>query len=141
VTNEGARLLTVRSFEVDDWWPHVSHHIGRWLDFDESWTAEGVKEEIKEARAQLWCMHSDAEGIIGIWVTRIHVTDSVSIGHVWGCAGDFGPYKDDAVALFGNIEDWFRDMGCKFVDWTGRDGWMKIFPDYKRHAVVLRKRL
>lgn len=118
---------------------HVAHHIKRWVDYDESWTLDGVKEEIKAGRAQLWCMHKDT--IIGVWVTRIHVTDSTKIGHVWGCAGDFVSYKDDAVAFFGVIEDWFREKGCKFIDWTGREGWTKIFPDYQRHAVVMRKRL
>jgi hypothetical protein len=124
---------------VDQWWAHVAHHIQRWVDYDECWTLDGVKDEIKAGRAQLWCMHKDE--IVGVWVTRIHETDSVTIGHVWGCGGDFKAHKDDAIAFFGVIEDWFREMGCKFVDWTGREGWTRIFPDYERHAVVMRKRL
>lgn len=85
-------------------------------------------------------MHAD-DAVVGIWVTRICETDSVRLGLVWGCAGDFGPHKDDAIALYGTIEDWFREKGCKFVDWSGRDGWARLFPDYKRHAVIMRKRL
>jgi hypothetical protein len=79
--------------------------------------------------------------VIGVWVTRTENTDSVAVGLVWGCAGDFARYKDDAIALYGTIEDWFREKGCKFVDWSGREGWMKLFPSYKQHAVVMRKRL
>ena len=135
----GARLFTVRSFEVDQWWPHVAHHIQRWVEYDDTWTLDGVRDEIKAGRAQLWCMHKDE--IVGVWVTRIDETDSIRLGLVWGCAGDFGPDKDDAIALFSVIEDWFREMGCKFVDWSGRDGWARLFPDYKRHAVIMRKRL
>jgi hypothetical protein len=133
------RLLTVQSHEIDAWWPHVERHIQRWVDYDETWTAEGIREELKAARAQLWCIHKDE--IVGVWVTRIENTDSSCIGLVWGCAGDLGPYKDELVSLFGIVEDWFRSLGCKFVDWSGREGWAKIFPDYERHAVVLRKRL
>lgn len=117
----------------------MAHHIQRWVEHDETWTVDGVRDELKAARAQLWCMH--AGEIVGVWVTRIDDTDSVRLGLVWGCAGDFGPYKDDAIAFFDVIEDWFRQMGCKFVDWAGRDGWARLFPDYKRHAVVMRKRL
>lgn len=135
----GARLFTVRSFEVDQWWPHVAHHIERWVEYDDTWSMDGVRDELKAARAQLWCMH--AGSIVGVWVTRIIETDSTKLGLVWGCAGDFAPYKDDSIAFFGIIEDWFREMDCKFVDWTGRDGWARLFPDYKRHAVVMRKRL
>lgn len=79
--------------------------------------------------------------VVGLWVTRVERTDSCTFGLVWGCAGDFGPYKEDAIALYGVIEDWFREKGCKFIDWSGRDGWAKLFPDYQRHSIVMRKRL
>lgn len=125
---------------MDQWWECVEHHIERWLRFDETWTLDGVRDELKAGRAQLWCMY-DAGHIVGIWVTRIDETDSIRIGLVWGCAGNFKYHKDDAIAFFGVIEDWFREMGCKFADWAGREGWMKIFPSYKQHAVVMRKRL
>jgi hypothetical protein len=125
---------------VDQWWPFVARHIRRWLDFDGAWTEQGVKEELKAARAQLWCMYVAGE-VVGVWVTRIENTDSVVIGLVWGCAGDFARYKDDAISLYGNIEDWFREKGCKFIDWSGRAGWMKLFPSYTQHAIVMRKRL
>jgi hypothetical protein len=32
-------------------------------------------------------------------------------------------------------------MGCEYVDICGRPGWERIFPEYKRHAVILRKKL
>lgn len=135
----GARLFTVLSHEVDNWWPHVAHHVQRWTDYDGTWTPDEIRQEIKACRAQLWCFHKD--DIKGIWVTRIEATDRVAWGVVWGCAGDFSEHKDDAVAFFGIIEDWFRDKGCEFVEWTGRDGWTRIFPEYRKHAVILRKRL
>jgi hypothetical protein len=109
------------------------------VEFDDTWTMDGVREELQAGRAQLWCMHD--KGIVGIWVTRVVTTDSTTMGLVWGCAGDFAAHRDDSIAFFGIIEDWFRGQGCKFVDWSGREGWTKIFPDYKRHAVVMRKRL
>lgn len=140
ISYTGARLFTVRSFEIDQWWSHVAHHIQRWLEFDDAWTLDGVRNELKAGRAQLWCVYANGS-IVGIWVTRINETDSVRIGFVWGCAGDLRPVKEDAIAFFGITEDWFREMGCKFVDWTGREGWTRIFPGYERHAVVMRKRL
>lgn len=135
----GARLFSVQSFEVDQWWPHVAHHVRRWIEHDGTWSLAEIKEEFKAARAQLWCFH--AGDIRGVWVTRIENTDGITWGCVWGCAGDFIEHKDDAIAFFGVIEDWFRSKGCEFVEWVGRKGWQKFFPDYHEHAVVLRKRL
>jgi len=52
-----------------------------------------------------------------------------------------GELKNEAVAMFSMIEDWFRSIGCEFVEWSGREGWTRVFPEYRRHAVVMRKKL
>lgn len=139
-SSTGARLFAPQSWEIETWWPHVEHHERRWLEYDGTFSLFEIKEYLKAARAQLWCLHVDNE-IRGIWVTRVEKTDGVTWGTVWGCAGDMQDHKDDAIAMFGIIEDWFRSLGCEFVEWTGREGWARLFPDYTKHAVVLRKRL
>jgi hypothetical protein len=138
-SHTGSRLFTVNSWEIDNWWPHVAHHVERWVERDGIWTSAEVRNELKQGRAQLWCFHNG--DIKGIWVTRIHLVGLRQVGVVWGCAGDMHAHKDDALAFFGVIEDWMREMGCEFVEIVGRDGWARIFPDYERHAVILRKRL
>lgn len=139
VSHTGARLFTVQSFEVRHWWPHVEHLIQRWLDEDgRVWTAEGVREELEAARAQLWCFHHG--DIKGIWITRIDASDRTTFGLVWGCAGEFTEHKEDAVAFFGIIEDWMRSLGCEFIEICGRD-WSRVLTDYQKRGVILRKRL
>jgi hypothetical protein len=132
-------LFTVQSAEIDRYWPQVVHHIERWVAEEGIWSAEGIRLELKAARAQLWCFRK--EGIRGVWVTRIDKPDGRTAGLVWGCAGDFVEHKTDALACFGVIENWLRAKGCEFVDIAGRSGWERILPDYERHAVILRKRL
>lgn len=138
VSDTGARLFTVQSWAVKDWWPHVAHLVRRWVDEDGAWTAEGVKEELEAARAQLWCFHHG--DIKGIWITRIEATDRTPYGLVWGCVGDFEAHKKDAIGFFGIIEDWMRSLGCEFIEICGRD-WSRILPDYRKRGVILRKRL
>lgn len=120
-------------------WPQVLPHINRWLEADGIWSAEGVKEELKAARAQLFMYVKDA--VLGIWVTRIDKPDGKLVGLVWGCAGDFITHKDEALACFAGIEHWMKENGCEYVEICGRDGWSRIFPEYRKHAVILRKRL
>lgn len=138
-TCAGASLFTIPSAQVDAWWPSVLHHIERWVEHDGTWDTKGVREELKAARAQLWCFHLGE--IRGVWVTRVESTDRCTWGVVWGCAGDMGDHQEEAIALFGIIEDWLKSMGCEFIEWSGRSGWSRLFPDYRKHAVVLRKKL
>ena len=122
---------------VESLWPLVLPFVERWLEHDGIWTADEIQDELKSARAQLWCLYCG--GIKGIWVTRIECGGRLAV--VWGCAGDFHALKDEAIALYGQIEDWFRSIGCKHAEWCGREGWARLFRDYERHAVVMRKRL
>lgn len=121
------------------WWPYVLPQIERWIEHDGTLTAAGVKQHLASGKAQLWCLH-DRE-VVGIWITRIERSERATWGLVWGCAGDFQPYRADAIAMFDRIEDWFREKGCEFSEWSGRAGWERLFPEYQRHAVVLRKKL
>jgi hypothetical protein len=110
------------------------------MEFDELWSANGVREDLVAGKAKLWCMHDNR--VLGIWITRLENSDVMPWGLVWICAGDFSAHKAEAIRFYNDvIESWFRDQGCKFIDWSGRDGWARLFPDYKRHAVVMRKRL
>lgn len=137
VSHTGARLFTVRSWEIANWWPLLAHFVKRWVDEDGVWSVAGVRDELEHAQAQMWCMHHGE--IIGIWITRIDCSDCKKFGLVWGCAGDFKAHKEDALAFFGIIEDWFKAEGCEFIEICGRD-WSRVLPDYEKRT-ILRKRL
>jgi len=113
--------------------------VERWIE-REALTAEEVREHLKAAKAQLWCLVVD-DAILGIWVTRIERPKKCAWGLIWGCAGDFLPYKEEAIAKYWQIENWLKQQGCEFIEWSGREGWQRIFPGYERHAVVMRKTL
>lgn len=127
------------SRHIDLVWPEVLPFVERWIAEEGIWSAEGIRGELKAARAQLFCF--DKGRIVGIWVTRIDKPDGKTVGLVWGCAGDFVEHKDEALACFGAIENWLRSMRCQYIDICGRSGWERIFPEYRRHAVILRKQL
>lgn len=129
-------FFAVQSAEIDRHWPQVVRHVERWVAEEGVWSAEGIRQELKAARAQLWRF-----GNRGIWVTRIEKPDGRAVGLVWGCAGDFAEHKSEALACFSAIENWMRSKGCECIDICGRSGWARIFPDYRKHAVILRKRL
>jgi hypothetical protein len=132
-------IVPIQSRHIDQVWPQVVRHVERWIAEEGIWSAEGIRRELEAARAQLFVF--DKDGIVGIWVTRIDKPDGKTVGLVWGCAGDFIQHKSEALSCFYAIENWLRSMGCEYVDICGRSGWERIFPEYKRHAVILRKKL
>lgn len=132
-------IVPVLSCHIELVWPQVVRHIERWLEHEGTWSLEGIKAELKAARAQLFMFVKDE--VLGVWVTRIDKPDGKTIGLVWGCAGDFVAHKDEAIACFAGIEHWMKSKGCEYVEICGREGWARLFSDYKRHAVVLRKKL
>jgi hypothetical protein len=132
-------IVPILSRHIDTVWPDVVGHIERWVAEEGIWSPEGIRAELKATRAQLWCFLKD--GVKGIWVTRIDKPDGKTVGLVWGCAGDFGGHKNEALECFTAIERWMKEKGCECIDICGRQGWARIFPDYERHAVILRKRL
>lgn len=110
------------------------------MDWDGTLTVAEVRVYFEVAKAQLWCVDVAGE-VVGLWVTRLEKSKRCTWGFVWGCAGDLGSYKDEAIRLFDITKDWFRANGCEFVEWSGRAGWQRIFPDFDIHAVVMRQKL
>lgn len=132
-------IVPIQSRDIDSVWARVLPHIERWLAEEGIWSPEGIRKELKAARAQLWCfVYGD---IRGVWVTRIDKPDGHLTGLIWGCAGEFVEHKEEAITCFRAIERWMKDKGCELIEIVGRGGWAKVFPDYERQAVVLRKRL
>ena len=132
-------IVPVLSRHIDLVWPQVLRHVERWLAEEGIWSPEGIRNELKAARAQLWCFVKD--DVRGIWVTRIDKPDGKLVGLIWGCAGDFVEFKDESIECFGAIERWMKEKGCELIEIVGRGGWARVFPDYERQAVVLRKKL
>lgn len=139
IAPSGARMFGIRSHQVNDWLPYVSPHLKRWIEHDSTVELPEVAQQLASGESQLWCLHKDE--IRGVFVTKLHRSNTHEWGLIWGCAGNLADIKADALEFLRVIENWMKANGCEFVEIVGRGGWERILPDYKRHAVILRKRL
>jgi hypothetical protein len=56
--------------------------------------------------------------------------------YVWQAAGQFEPFGRDMMA---EAEKWAKAIGCATMEFNGRRGWERMFPDWKVESVTLRK--
>lgn len=93
-----------------------------------------IREMIATREAQAWCIGEPIECVL---LTKIENTKECRYGLLWLGAGDLRLI----TSVHGIVENWFRSMGCKYVQVTGRRGWKKSLPDYDEIAVILVKTL
>jgi phage tail sheath gpL-like len=119
------------------YWPDVRHlllpAIERAGEYDEA----EVLRQIEAAEAQLWLV-TEGVKIHAAVVTSIAVHSSGRVCLIWLIGGN------DAAAWIDGIETIERaaaDAGCVAMEISGRPGWQKMLPEYRRTAIVLRKAL
>lgn len=131
-----ARVFTLQSNEIREFWPLIEHFLLKVENPD--WTLEGARQELEEARAQLWGMAEGRE-ILAVWVTKLEETSKGRRGLLWIAAGSG---LEQGLKLFSeHTEPWFKEKGCKSVQILGRRGWKKVLDGYDDVGVVLVKDL
>jgi hypothetical protein len=131
-----SEFFTLPSDQIDSAWGWIRRFLDRVPSYD--WTPEDVRHDLITAQAQLWCLSGGDSLVTGIVITRIENYHSTRYGLLWIAAGKG---IEDGVAVLEPIEQWFKKMGCQFVQITGRKGWGRALPDYQERARVYVKEL
>ena len=88
-------------------------------------TREDIEERLATGEFKLWIKNKSAA-----------VTNKINNTLRIGLAG--GDLKD-LIEIEKDIEEFARSRYFNCIDILGREGWEKVFPDYKKKAVLLRK--
>lgn len=130
-----AEAFQVPSSQVSEAWPQLVAIVSRVTDMP--WSADDVRAEIAEQRAQCFGLRIGDE-VVAVILTRVENTPAHRYGVVWLAAGTA---LDQGLQFFRDqIEPWlFEQMGCEWIELQGRKGWERALPDYQRAAIVLRK--
>jgi hypothetical protein len=131
-----ADVFTLQSYEIDEHWFWIKRFLKRVENPD--WTPAQVKTELRSAKAQLWVLGDGRSAPLGIVITRIENFQDTRWGLVWIAAGDG---IEHVPRMLGEIEKWFRSMGCSRSEISGRKGWERVLPGYEFKAVTLVKEL
>lgn len=86
---------------------------------------------IATGKAQFWPYPNSA--IVTVWQPYPRKT----VLRFWLCGGEL----KECVAAAVVIEDWAREAGADMVTVSGRGGWLRALPEYKKIAVYIAKAL
>ncbi len=132
----GLTGIRVPPEKVADIWPHVKHLVYRAMKRADLTLFGPVEEGVLNGSYALWVAFDDR--VRGAAVTQIVRTENNRrVLHI--CA--YGGSMKVAQEFLGHIEDYGREQGCVASRITGRIGWEKIFPQYRRRRVILEKAL
>lgn len=115
-----ASVRPVSSYEAVHVWAEASKHIRRALDRVETgYSEEDVLTAIQMRDMQLWLVPGYAAA-----VTQIQVFPQFKVLVLLYLGGhDMGVWLED---LMDAIEEYGRQMGCKYGEEYGRKGWERI---------------
>jgi len=100
---------------------------------DETHTSESVYQLIKLEQAQLWLHDSQKTAGVTFFIPAVNGP----ILHIWLAGGDRNELKE----MLPSVEEWGRRQGANRLMITGRAGWEKFLPGFKRQAVLITKEL
>lgn len=88
--------------------------------------ADDILDACDRADMQLWC------GTKSVLVTEIvhYPRADICIGVI--ASGDMTEVK----AMTRDAERWAKEQGCTMTQLMGRDGWRRVFPEYKRQSML-----
>ena len=136
-TPKSCNRVTVRAIsrtEAVREWHWIDPLLNR-IEADTGLSTEDLLTRIQRGEYQLWGVPG------GVCVTSVTDLPQFRVCTVLQLAGDglsewFDPLMDA-------IEDWARQLGCKYVEEYGRKGWERIGKSrgYERAFTVMRKKL
>jgi hypothetical protein len=127
-------VFALAAKEIDVAWPLLETHIYR-LERLGHIGADEIKEDLKQAKKQLWGYHVDGR-IIGIAITRV-TTTTCEIVAACGTSTAGGQIQE----LYERIERWARDSGRIRMRVIGRKGWLRVIAGYRQTGIVMEKDL
>jgi hypothetical protein len=100
---------------------------------DNTHTPESVYQLLKNNQADLWLHDSHQTAGVTFWLPAV----DGPILHVWLGGGRLKELEE----MLPSVEEWGRQHGAARLMLTGRAGWEKVLPGFKRQAVLMTKEL
>lgn len=96
-----------------------------------------VSRDILDGRMLLW-LGWDGMRVYGAAVTQVTQSNGKRFCTIVACGGE---ELNRWRYLIGRLEQYAKDEDCRSVVIMGREGWERVYPEYRRVSVTLEKEL
>jgi hypothetical protein len=129
-------LICVAPSRVHEFWPYVEQLLKNATEHCGDWSIGKIRSEVFRGDQLLWITW-DGQHIRAAATTKLLREENGAVCLAVACGGE----EHDWSERFAPIEEYARDEGCVATRIQGRQGWSRIFKDYKTEWVSLVKRL
>lgn len=117
-------------------WPHVEHLLKPAIDLSGGrYTVDTTRAAISRGQMQLWIAFEGTK-IFAAMTSTVSVYPAKTMLAVVHCGGRMMGLW---LQTMSEIEEWAKAQGCAGVEITGRAGWAKALPDYRRVGVLIER--
>lgn len=127
-------IKLAKASDINELWASVRPYVLKVLTKQHDWNETAVYNELASGRMSLWLIDDCAMGI-----TQVQPFPNGKICVVFMCGGS--GMKNWKSRFDEVVTNYARGMGCVAMTIHGRSGWERVYPDFERDAVVLRKQL
>lgn len=127
----------IQKDELEIFWYDALDLLRPALAMNGDFTATSIKRALDKGDLQLWC-HFGGESMNMAVVTELA---DFALRRVCLILLIGGEDRDDWLHHLGTIEAWAKDKGAQVCRLYGREGWVKVLPEYGRRGVILEREL
>jgi len=117
--------------------PRLWHMDGFERMLEAKYRPGDLQGDLFHGKLQLWCI-SEGPQILGICFTYVTTFPLKKVCTITGVCGTGIRRWMDKIS---GIEDWAKAQNCTEVEVEGREGWIKLLPQYAKSRVTLVKKL
>lgn len=129
-------LVCVDPVTVHQFWPFVRQPLYKAIHRADISLFRFVESAVLNGNACLWLVIEDGTRIVGQAVTQIEETErGRKVCTIVAASGNMSK----CLPLKVGLEKYAGTEGCQAIRIYGRQGWMRMLPDYRTHMVILEK--
>lgn len=137
VVESGAALIEPAQFEI--YWPSIAKELNTVPHiWDQYFTLESIRDAVMQERWQVWTLGSKTQVSAVVFTTIIDFPAARVLQLVLAFGVGFRDYINQLTA---SLEKFALHNDCVRCEISGREGWEKLLPEFKRAHVVLSRNL
>jgi hypothetical protein len=118
--------------EITTLWPRLEPLVTRALERTGDYTLDDIHQSLRDERRQIFATWPEIDTIC---ITSIERRPKRKVLVIWWKAGIL---HEDWRDMLTAVENWGRSLDCSRIEFRGREGWVRLLPDYRTEVLYFK---